>query len=63
MGGFRCASGGAGRVLSRRVLEERLYAFEDEIAGNAVEVYISRLRGKLGADVIQTRRGLGYLVE
>ncbi|MDN3712560.1 response regulator transcription factor [Paracoccus cavernae] len=52
-----------GRVLSRRVLEERLYAFEDEIAGNAVEVYISRLRGKLGADVIQTRRGLGYLVE
>lgn len=52
-----------GRVLSRRVLEERLYAFEDEIAGNAVEVYISRLRGKLGASVIQTRRGLGYLIE
>ena len=52
-----------GRVLSRRMLEDRLYTFEDEIAGNAVEVYISRLRGKLGAGIIQTRRGLGYLIE
>lgn len=51
-----------GRVRSRAALEEALYAFEDEIAGNAVEVYVSRLRGKLGAGVIETRRGLGYLV-
>lgn len=51
-----------GRVLSRQALEERLYAFDDEIAGNAVEVYVSRLRAKLGATVIETRRGLGYLV-
>ncbi len=51
-----------GRVLSRQALEERLYAFDDEIAGNAVEVYVSRLRAKLGAEVIETRRGLGYLV-
>ena len=51
-----------GRVLSKAVLEERLYAFEDEIAGNAVEVYVSRLRAKLGADLIETRRGLGYLI-
>ena len=51
-----------GRVLSRAVLEERLYAFDDEIAGNAVEVYVSRLRAKLGAEVIETRRGMGYLI-
>ena len=51
-----------GRVLSRRILEERLYAFDDEISGNAVEVYVSRLRAKLGSEIIQTRRGLGYLV-
>lgn len=51
-----------GRVLSRKALEERLYAFGDEIAGNAVEVYVSRLRAKLGSDMIETRRGLGYLV-
>lgn len=51
-----------GRVLSKQVLEERLYAFDDAIEGNAVEVYVSRLRAKLGADTIQTRRGLGYLI-
>jgi two-component system OmpR family response regulator len=51
-----------GHVLSRAQLEERLYDFDAEIAGNAVEVYVSRLRGKLGAALIETRRGLGYLV-
>ena len=51
-----------GRVRSRAALEEALYAFDDDIEGNAVEVYISRLRGKLGAGVIETRRGLGYLI-
>lgn len=54
--------GARGRVRSRAALEEALYAFDDEIAGNAVEVYVSRLRTKLGAGVIETRRGLGYLV-
>lgn len=51
-----------GRVRSRAALEEALFSFDDEISGNAVEVYVSRLRAKLGADVIETRRGLGYLV-
>ncbi|MDS9468773.1 response regulator transcription factor [Paracoccus sp. MBLB3053] len=52
-----------GRVMSRKALEERLYSFGDEIEGNAVEVYVSRLRSKLGADLIETRRGLGYLLK
>lgn len=51
-----------GRVLSKQALEDRLYAFGDAIEGNAVEVYVSRLRTKLGTDAIQTRRGLGYLI-
>ncbi len=50
------------RVLSKSALEEALYAFDTQIEGNAVEVYISRLRGKIGAERIVTRRGLGYLV-
>ena len=52
-----------GRVRSRAALEEALYAFGEEIEGNAVEVYISRLRSKLGRDLIETRRGLGYLLK
>lgn len=51
-----------GRVLSKQALEERLYAFDDAVEGNAVEVYVSRLRSKLGPAAIQTRRGLGYLI-
>lgn len=51
-----------GRVLSKKTLEERLYAFDDTVEGNAVEVFVSRLRAKLGADAIETRRGLGYLI-
>lgn len=51
-----------GRVLAKPALEEALYAFDDRIEGNAIEVYVSRLRQKLGADVIETRRGLGYVL-
>jgi two-component system, OmpR family, response regulator len=51
-----------GRVQSRAALEEALYSFDSQVGGNGVEVYVSRLRSKLGADVIETRRGLGYLV-
>ena len=59
---FEALLAARGHVLSRAQLEERLYDFDAEIAGNAVEVYVSRLRGKLGAALIETRRGLGYLV-
>jgi two-component system OmpR family response regulator len=49
-----------GAAVNRARLEESLYAFGAEIESNAVEVYVSRLRKKLGADVIQTQRGIGY---
>ena len=47
-------------IRSRAQLEESLYAWGDEVESNAVEVYIHHLRKKLGAEFIQTVRGLGY---
>jgi len=51
-----------GIVLSRAQLEEKLYGWKDEISSNAVEVYVHGLRRKLGADLIRTVRGVGYMI-
>jgi len=51
-----------GLVLSRAQLEEKLYGWKDDVNSNAVEVYVHGLRKKLGADLIQNIRGVGYLV-
>ena len=51
-----------GVLLSRAQLEEKLFSWKDDISSNAVEVYIHGVRKKLGNDLIQTVRGLGYLV-
>jgi two-component system OmpR family response regulator len=51
-----------GAVFSRAQLEEKLYGWKDDISSNAVEVYVHGLRKKLGPDLIQTVRGLGYVV-
>ncbi len=48
------------QLMSKPQLEERLYSFESEIESNTIEVYIARLRKKLGADVVETVRGMGY---
>ncbi len=48
------------QLLSKAQLEERLYSFDSEVESNAIEVHISRLRKKLGAQVIETERGMGY---
>jgi two-component system OmpR family response regulator len=47
-------------LLSKAQLEERLYSFNDEVESNTIEVYIGRLRKKLGHDMIETVRGMGY---
>lgn len=49
-----------GAILSKAQLEERLYSFNAEVESNTIEVYVSRLRKKLGASVIETVRGMGY---
>jgi two-component system, OmpR family, response regulator len=48
------------QLLSKAKLEERLYSFDAEIESNTIEVHVSRLRKKLGAEVITTERGMGY---
>ena len=50
------------RVLSREQLEQHLYSWGHEVESNAVEVHIHNLRRKLGAPLIQTVRGVGYIV-
>ena len=52
----------SGRVLSREQLEQRLYSSGNEVESNAIEVHIHHLRRKLGQDLIQTVRGVGYSV-
>lgn len=49
-------------VVSKSQLEDTLYEFGAEIESNAVEVYVSRLRRKLGAELVVTVRGLGYRI-
>ena len=48
------------RIHTREVLQEALYGFTDEAESNTLEVFVSRLRRKLGRDRILTVRGLGY---
>ncbi|HEX9173973.1 MAG TPA: response regulator [Telluria sp.] len=52
----------AGRVLSREQLEQHLYSWGQEVESNAVEVHIHNLRRKLGQALIQTVRGVGYIL-
>ncbi len=48
------------RIHTRENLADALYGFGDEADSNTLEVFISRLRRKLGRSHIQTLRGLGY---
>jgi len=49
-----------GATLSREQLVEALYGWEESIESNAIDVHIHHLRRKLGADFIETQRGLGW---
>jgi two-component system, OmpR family, response regulator len=50
----------AGRIVARAYLEELLYGFEADVASNTIEVHVASLRRKLGHEVIDTVRGMGY---
>lgn len=52
-----------GRVVSQTELNEHIYAENLDRDSNTVEVFIARLRRKLGASAIETVRGLGYRME
>lgn len=51
-----------GRVVSQQELEENVYGLNEDHDSNALEVLVGRARKKLGAGLIQTRRGFGYVI-
>ncbi len=52
-----------GRTVSRRELSEHVYAQDLDRDSNTIEVFVRRLRRKLGRSLIKTERGLGYRIE
>jgi len=47
-------------LISKAQIEERLYSFDADVESNTIEVYIGRIRKKLGHEIIVTERGMGY---
>ena len=47
-------------TISKSTLEAAIYGFDDEVDSNAIEANVSRLRAKLGREVVETVRGFGY---
>ena len=52
-----------GKVVSRTELIEHIYDQDFDRDSNTIEVFVTRIRKKLGPDVITTIRGLGYSLE
>lgn len=50
-----------GKLLSKSHLTEHVYEYNSDKDSNVIEVYVNRLRQKLGKEVIETRRGQGYI--
>ncbi|MDP2248025.1 MAG: response regulator transcription factor [Nitrosomonadales bacterium] len=50
-----------GQVLSKSRLAEHVYDYDGDKDSNVMEVYVNRLRQKIGSDLIQTKRGQGYI--
>ena len=53
----------SGRVVPHSELIDHLYSHDSDKDPNAIEVLIGRIRRKLAVDVIETRRGFGYIIE
>lgn len=52
-----------GRIYSQQALTDYVYPWNEEVESNTIQVHIHHLRKKLGKTLIQTRRGIGYVVE
>ena len=53
----------AGRIVPKSDLEKLVHGFDSEVASNALEVHVSALRRKLGRELIETVRGMGYRID
>lgn len=55
----------AGQIVPRETLQSEVFGYDDPVGPNAIEVNITRLRGKLAPDgpAIRTVRGVGYLLD
>lgn len=51
------------KVLSKENLENKIYAWDEEVVSNAIEVHVHHLRKKLGKDIIKTIPKIGYMLE
>lgn len=51
----------SGKILTKSRITEHVYDFDSDKDSNVIEVYVKRLRQKLGKEYIQTRRGQGYI--
>ena len=61
---IECLAVNSGRIVSKERLQQAIASFDQALTPNAVEVYVSRVRAKLGdAAVIRTIRGLGYRLD
>ncbi len=52
-----------GSVVGRTTIYDHIYDDETDVVSNAIDVHIAALRRKLGADLIRTRRGEGYVID
>lgn len=52
-----------GEIVSRYAIHEHLFAEDDDVLSNLVDVHVSKIRKKLGKDFIVTRHGHGYCIE
>ena len=50
------------KVLSKSIIEEKLYAWDNDVQSNAVEVHIHHLRKKLGKNIVKTVNKIGYML-
>ena len=50
-----------GQLLSKSKLTEHVYEYDEDKDSNVIEVYVNRLRHKIGSELIKTRRGQGYI--
>lgn len=58
---LRCFMLHSGQLLSKSQLSEHVYDYDGDKDSNVIEVYVNRLRQKIGRELIQTRRGQGYV--